>query len=145
MAGLVPAIHVFLQQERRGCGTRPGMTASFSSRQCRLRFFHDRLESRRLANGKVGQDLAIDGQAGFGEASDEATVIQSERPHRRVQALDPERSKGALAPLAIAEGILVRLLHCLLSDTNRIFAAAIITLGGLEDLLVLGMRCDTTL
>src|SRR5262245_13571164 len=126
-------------------GTRPGMTASFSSRQCRFRFFHDRLESRRLANGKVGEDLAIDGQAGFGEASNEATVIQSEWPHRRVQALYPERSKGALAAFAITESVLVRLLHRLLSDANRIFTAAIITLGRLEDLLVLGMRRDTTL
>src|SRR5262245_15423335 len=146
MGGLVPAIHVLLATSKAWMpGARPGMTASFLSRQRGLSLFHDCLEGRGLANSKVRQHLAINGQPGFGEASDEATVIQSEWPHRRVQALDPKRAECALSPLAIAEGVLVRLLHRLLGDANRIFAAAIVTLGGLEDFLVLGMRCDTTL
>src|SRR4029453_19051590 len=133
----------WLQQERRGCPARG--RACFLSRQSGLGLFDDCLEGRGLANGKVGQHLAINGQTRFGEASYEAAVIQPEWPHRRVQALDPERAECALAPLAIAESILVRLLHRLLGDANRVFAAAIIAFGGLEDLLVLGMRRDTTL
>ena len=68
-----------------------------------------------------------------------SAVVQAERPHRGVDALDPQRAEGALAPLAVAVGVLVGLLHRLLGDADGVLAAAVIALGGLEDLLVLGV------
>ena len=68
-----------------------------------------------------------------------SAVVQAERPHRGVEALDPERAEGALAPLAVAEGVLLRLLDRLLGDADGVLAPAVIALGGLEDFLVLGV------
>src|SRR5581483_743904 len=94
-------------------------------RQRGLGLFHDRLERRRLADGEVGEHFAIDQYAGL-------------------EPLDPQRAEGALAPLAVTEGVLAGLLHRLLGDADRVLAAAVIALGGLENFLVLGVRGDTT-
>src|SRR3954452_10711090 len=115
-----------------------------SGRQCGLGFLDDRLERRRLVDGEIGQHLAIDHDAGFRQAIDEAAVVEPERPHRGVEALDPKRAERALAPLAVAESVLPRLLHRLLGDADRVLAAAVIALGGLENFLVLGVTGDTT-
>src|SRR6202162_5678586 len=116
-----------------------------SHRERRLGLADDRLERRRLGDGEVGEHLAVDHDAGLAQAGDEAAVVQPERAHRRVKPLDPQRAKGALLSLAIAEGILARLLHRLLGDADRVLAPAVIALGGLEHLLVLGMGCDAAL
>src|SRR5580693_3158630 len=118
------------------------MTQVSLRRQRRLCLADDRLEGRRLVDGEVGQNLAVDHDAGLVEARDEAAVIEPERAHRRIEALDPQRPEGALLPLAVAEGVLVCLLDRLLGDADRILAPAVIALGGLEDLLVLGMGGD---
>src|SRR5579862_7011146 len=124
-------------------GTRPGVTGNLSER--RLGLADDRLEGRRLGDGEVREHLAVDHDAGLAQAGDEAAVVQPERPHRRIEALDPQCAEGALLSLAVAEGILARLLHRLLGDANGVLAPAIIALGGLEHLLVLGMGCDAAL
>src|SRR4029077_12960537 len=111
----------------------------------RLGLADDGLEGRRLGDGEVGKHLAVDGDAGLAQAGDEAAVIEPERAHRGVEALDPQCAERALLPLAVAEGILVRLLHRLLGDADGVLAPAVIALGGLEYLLVLGMGCDAAL
>src|SRR5487761_2048386 len=113
-------------------------------RQRGLGLFHDRLECRRLGDGEIGQHLAADHYPGLGYAVDEAAVVEAERPHRGVQALDPQRAEGALAPLAVAEGVLAGLLDRLLGDADGVLAAAVIALGGFENFLVLGVRSDAT-
>src|SRR5271170_5574684 len=118
-------------------GTRPGMTGNSSER--RLGLADDRLERHRLGDGEVREHLAVDHDAGLAQAGDEAAVIEAERAHRRIEALDPQRAEGALAPLAVAKGVLVGFLHRLLGDADRILAPSVITLGGLEDFLMLGM------
>ncbi len=102
----------------------------------------DRLECGRLADRQIRQHLAVDLEPGFAEAVDEPAIGETEGAHRRVEALDPERTEGALAPLAVAEGVLVGLLHRLLGDADGILAPAVKALGGLEDLLVLGVAGD---
>src|SRR5579862_3504924 len=124
-------------------GTRPGVTGNLSER--RLGLADDRLESRRLGDGEVREHLAVDHDAGLAQAGDEAAVIEPERAHRGVEALNPKRAEGALLALAVAEGILAGLLHRLLGDADGVLAPAAIALGGLEHLLVLGMRCDAAL
>src|SRR6185312_4554270 len=66
-----------------------------------LGFFDDRLERRRLVDGEIGQHLAIDHHAGFGQAVDEAAVVEPEGPHRRIEALNPQRAERALASFAV--------------------------------------------
>src|SRR6476646_11025429 len=117
---------------------------STSGRQRGLGLFHDRLERRRLTDGQIRQHLAVDGDAGLGQAVNETAVVEAEGPHRGVEALDPERAEGALAPLAVAEGVLVGFLDRLLGDADGVLAPAVIALGGLEDFLVLGVGGDAT-
>src|SRR5712691_1323552 len=113
-----------------------------SGRERGLGLLDDRLEGGRLADGEIGQHLAVDRDPGLGDAGDEPAVGQAEIAHRRVEALDPQRPEGALAPLAVAERVLVGLLHRLLGDPDGVLAPAVIALGGFEDLLVLGVRGD---
>ena len=101
-------------------------------------------KGRRLVDRQIGQHFAVDQKAGLGEPIDEPAVVQPERPHGRIEALDPQRPEGALATLAVAVGVLVRLLHRLLGDADGVLAPAVIALGGLEDFLVLGVRSDAT-
>src|SRR5215475_15906906 len=115
-----------------------------SRRQGGLGLFDDCLKRRRLANGEVGQNLPVDRKAGLGQSGNEPAVVQPERPYRGVQALDPQRAERALAPFAVAESVLVRLLDCLLGNADRVLAAAIISISGLQDLLEFGVRRDTT-
>src|SRR5205085_3544316 len=125
-----------------------GMTISRLRRRCSflrqrgLGLFDDGLECRRLANREIGQHLAVDRDAGLREPVDKSAVGDPEGTHRGVQALNPQRTEGALAPLAVAEGVLVGLLHRLLGDADGVLAPAVEAFGGLEDFLVLGVRRD---
>src|SRR6185312_8041424 len=83
----------------------------------------DRFERRRLGDGEVRKHLAVDRNAGLVQARDKFAVVQPERPYRRIEPLNPQRAERALAALA----------------------AAVIALGGLEHLLVLGMGGDAAL
>src|SRR6185312_3839275 len=130
-----------LSMDRR---VKPGDDNCGLRRQRGLGLFHDRLECRRLADGEIGQHLAVDQQSGLAQAGNEAAVVEAERPHRGVQALDPERAERTLTALAVAEGILAGFLDCLLGDADGVLAAAVIALGGLVDFLVLGVSGDTT-
>ena len=60
-----------------------------------------------------------------------------------VDALDPERAEGPLLALAVAEGVLAGLFDRGLGGADRVLAAAVITLGGLVDFLVLGVGGHT--
>src|SRR5439155_4410779 len=66
----------------------------------------------------------------------------AERAYRGVEALNPKGAEGALAPLAVTIGILIRLLDRLLGNPDRILAPAVIALGGFEYFLVLGVGGD---
>src|SRR6185312_645694 len=100
---------------------------------------HEGRKSLRLVDGHVGQHLAVDLDAGLVEAVDEAAIAQAVLAGGGVDALDPERAERALADLAVAIGVLQRLLDRLLGDANGVLAAAVKALGGLQDLLVLGV------
>ncbi len=61
-----------------------------------LTFSYHGLERRRLVNGHFRQNLAVDLDTSLAEAVDKSAVGQSEFPHCRVDALDPERAERAL-------------------------------------------------
>ena len=124
---------------------RSDRSATITPRRLRQRglgLLDDRLERRRLVDREIGQHLAVDRDPGLGEPVDKPAVGEAERTHRGVEALDPQRAEGALAPLAVAEGVLVGLLHRLLGDADGVLAPAVEALGGLEDFLVLGVGRD---
>src|SRR5262249_11276975 len=99
----------------------------------------------RLADGEIGQHLAIDRDPGLAEAVDKSTVGQPERPHRGIETLDPQRAEGALFALAVAIGVLVGALDRLLGDADRVLAPAVVALRGLADFLVAGVGSDAAL
>src|SRR6478609_3430309 len=57
------------------------------------------------------------------------------RSFRGVDALDPQSAEAPLLHLAVAVGVLAGLLDRLAGDADRVFAAAVIALGILEDAL----------
>src|SRR5215470_12703757 len=116
-----------------------------SRRQRRLGLADDCLERHWLADGQIGQDLAVDRDARLAQPVDEPAVVEAERAHRRVESLDPQGAERALLALAVAIGVLRRLLHRLLGDADGVLAPAVIALGGLEHLLVPGVGGDATL
>src|SRR5262245_55223986 len=71
---------------------------------------HERCESLRLMDRQVRQHLAVDLDAGLVQAVDEAAVGQAVLAGGGVDALHPQRPEVALARLAVAIGILQRLL-----------------------------------
>src|SRR3569623_1232406 len=101
-------------------GTRPRMTTerhvarksagSGLSRQRGLGLLDDCGERGRLVDREIREHLAVDLKTRLGEPVDKLRVVEADRPHGGVQALDPQRAEGALATLAVAEGVLVRLL-----------------------------------
>src|SRR5260370_264018 len=121
------------------------MTLRASRRDRGFGLLDDGRKSRGLADRKIRQHLAVDQETGLVEAVDEAAVVQAERTHCRIEPLDPKRPERALAALAVAVGVLVRLLHRLLGDADGVLAPAVIALGGLEDFLVLGVSGDAAL
>ena len=104
-----------------------------------------RLECRRVLDRDIRQHLAVDLDAGLRQAVNKSAVGQAVLAHGRVDALDPERAERALLALAIAIGVLHRLLDRLLGHPDRVLAAALVALRQLQDLLVLGMGGDAAL
>src|SRR5690606_35702588 len=90
-------------------------------------------------DGHVRQNLAVDLDTSLVQTVDETAVGQAMLACRCVDALDPQSAEIALAGLAIAVSILQRLLDCLLGDADSILAAAVETLGCVQNFLVLGM------
>src|ERR1700682_4544280 len=101
-----------------------------SGRQRRLGLFGDRLERLRLVDGEIRQHLAVDRDAGLGQAVDKHAVGHAERAHRGVEALNPQRTERALLALAVAEGVLPGLFDRGLGGTDGVLAAGVESLGG---------------
>src|SRR6202165_1507115 len=112
-------------------------------RQRGLGLFSDRLERRRLVDGEIRQHLAVHRDARLRQAVDKDAVGHTERTHRGIEALNPQRAEGALLALAVAEGVLPGLLNRGLGGADGVLAAAVKALGGLVDFLVLGVRGHT--
>src|SRR5690606_7995684 len=91
------------------------------------------------ADGEVGQDLAVDFDPRLVQPVDKAAVGQAVLTHGGVDALDPERTEGALLGLAVAVGVLQALVDSGLGRADGVLAPAIEALGSLQNLLVLGV------
>src|SRR6185295_16591377 len=86
----------------------------------------------------IGQDLAVEADAGELECVDELAVGHAFGADCGVDALDPQSAEAALLRLAVAVGILPGLLDRLAGDADGVLAAAVIALRLLEQPFVLG-------
>src|SRR5512139_4086054 len=109
-------------------------------RQRGLGLLDDGAERAALVHRQVGHDLAVELDPGELGAVDELRVGQPFGAHRGVDPLDPQRAEAALLHLAVAVGVLARLLDRLASDADGVLAAAAIALGRVQNPLVLGVR-----
>nr|CAI0340404.1 hypothetical protein SHINE37_44273 [Rhizobiaceae bacterium] len=99
----------------------------------------ERAERCGLMDRHVGQNLAVDFDAGLVEAVDEAAIGQAVLADGSVDALDPERAEIALVDLAVAVGELLGTINRGLGGADGVLAAAVEALGCLQRLLVLGV------
>src|ERR687893_2729980 len=105
-------------------------------RQGGLGALHIGGESRRLVDGQLGQNLAIDLDPSLAETVDKSGIGHVMHPDSGVEALDPESAEGALLVATVARRILHALLDRLLGDADGVLAAAVEAFGGLQNLLV---------
>ena len=101
----------------------------------------DGAEGGGLVDGEVGEDLAVDLDAGLGEAVDQAGVGEAGvvLADGGVDPLDPEGAELALADLAVAGRVLQRLVNGLLGGAVVGRAGAVVAGGLLDDLAVAGV------
>src|SRR5262245_5113253 len=76
--------------------------------------FHQASEGAGVVDRELGQDLAVDLDAGQPQALDETVVRHAVGAGGRVDARDPQLAEVALAVTAVAVGVLHRVEHLLL-------------------------------
>src|SRR5690606_13082745 len=101
-----------------------------------LGLFADGDEGCRFVHGQLGEDLAIDLDAGLQQAMDQDAVGQALLAGRGIDARDPQCAEVALLLAAIAVGILPGLDDRLVGRAEYLAAGVVITLGLGQDLLV---------
>ena len=123
---------------------RPPQPASGGGGKRRAGLGDDGLEGRGLVDREVGKHLAVHLDPRQRQRVDEARIGQRgvDGTDARVDPLDPERAEVALAGLAVAGGVLLRLVHRLRRGAEVGAAGAIVALGLLDDLAVRGVRDD---
>jgi len=100
--------------------------------QCRLGFLHQGVERRLVVHGDIGQDLAIERDAGGFQTLDKTVVAQAGGAASRVDAHDPEAAPVALFLAPCGVGVLPAVLDGLLGIAEELgFVGAIFVLGAL--------------
>src|SRR4051794_10252889 len=95
-------------RENGGAAGKPAAPQARSSsgglllRQRSLGALHIGGEGRRLVDGHLGQNLAIDLDPSLAETIDKSGIGQAVLPDRRVETLDPESAGRALLVLTVA-------------------------------------------
>ena len=92
-----------------------------------------RRERSRVGDGEVGEDLAVDLDAGQAQAGDEAAVAHAVLAGTGVDALDPELAEVTLAGPAVAVGVLQGVHDLLVGRLVAAALVAVVALGRLED------------
>src|SRR3954470_4146030 len=102
-------------------------------------------EGLGVANGDVGQHLAVELDLGEAQAVHQLAVAHALLAGGRVDALDPQAAELALAVLAVAVGIRARLEQLLLRPLVARVLLAAVALGPLERRAALLARVDRSL
>src|SRR5450759_3022021 len=98
-----------------------------------------------VADGDVGQDLAVDLDLGRPEAADELAVGHPVDPGRRVDPDDPELAEVTLPDLAVAGGIGERMEQRFVGRLDQPRAGPLAALGRVQEALVALVRGDAAL
>src|SRR5258706_10677092 len=102
----------------------------------RFRLLDKSRERRLVHHGKVGQHFAIHFNRGLFQAMHEGGVVHAAGANGRIDAGNPQGAEHALLVAAIAVGVLPRLHHRFLGDTEYGTAAAAIALRQIQYFLV---------
>src|SRR5690242_16434642 len=101
-----------------------------------LRHFGDATERRAIADGEIGEDLAVDLDVRPLQAADQLTVGHAVLAGGGVDADDPQLAHLALALLAITRRVGERVEERFAGRLDQLRSGAAATLGGLEQALV---------
>ena len=94
-------------------------------------------EGFRFTNGQIGQNFAIKFDACFFQAVHKSRISHVVQTGGRVDALNPQCAELPFTHAPVTVGVLTCFFHGLSGDADRIFAAARISFGGLDDFFVL--------
>src|SRR5579872_1391364 len=94
-----------------------------------------RLKSIRIANGNVGENLAVNFHTCRRQRIDQPAIGEAMLARRSVDALDPECSKVPLAQFAADIGVLQRTIDGGIRRGDVVLAAAVKTFGLFQDAL----------
>ena len=100
-----------------------------------LGLFDQGIKGHLIADGDVGQHLAVEADIGGLETLDEAAVADAGTAAGGVQADDPQSADLALLLLAIAVGVLPGVLDSVFGVAEELLLIAEVALGVLQDLL----------
>src|SRR5207237_10581768 len=98
-----------------------------------LRLVDESGEALGIADGEIGENLAVHFDSGLAEPVDKSAVGEAEFTGRGVDALNPQRPEIALLGAAVAVTILLGLLDGLDGDAENVLAAAEIARRFLDD------------
>src|SRR5258708_7052593 len=102
------------------------------------RLIHQSLERGGLVDCQIGQNLAVDHDAGAGEPGDKSAIGDAMLAHGGVDALNPQGAEVTLLLLAADVIVLQRLIDRGIGRGDVVLAAATHALGLLEDLVAAG-------
>src|SRR5262249_4521338 len=100
------------------------------------------LEGLGLSDSKIGQDFAVDRDAGALEAADKSAVGQPVLAHGGVDALNPQGAEIPLLQLAADIGVLHRTVDGGIGAGDRVLAAPVEALRLFEDAFSAAVRGD---
>ncbi len=98
-----------------------------------LHDFDDLGKCCRIGDGQVSENLAVHVDVSLGKLVNELAIADAEFTNSSVQASDPQRAEITLLVAAVCIGILTSVGNGVNSKAKVRLAAAIVTLGGLED------------
>src|SRR5690606_27675077 len=113
--------------------------------QASLCFFDNRSKRRFFVHGQIGQNLTVDFDRRFFQASDQTAVGQTVDTSTSIDTGDPQSTELTLALLAVTVGILTRLDDRLLGNPEYTRARTVVTFGEFQNFLVTLARHHTTL
>jgi len=102
---------------------------------CVLDFLYNSAESGGIVESQVGQDFAVDLDAGLVDEAHEFAVRKILETCGSVDTLNTERAEVTLVVLKVVVGIGKTFLPCVLGNSPDIAAATEISAGEFEDFL----------
>lgn len=105
-----------------------------------LHLVDDGLEGVGMVHGEVGEDLAVEGDAGLRQLTHQFAVRHAVLASTGVDALDPQRAELALALLPADVRIEQAFFDSVLGNCPNVFAGTVVPFGHFENLFPAGSR-----